>query len=65
MIDDSKDVERRRLRGEGVAHGGSGCGGTALYHRLMDSGRMVILWNNRGDVFPDPSLVAELLAVLR
>lgn len=48
-----------------VLHGGSGCGGTALYYRLMDSGRMVILWNNRGDVFPDPSLVAELLAVLR
>jgi CubicO group peptidase (beta-lactamase class C family) len=48
-----------------VLHGGSGCGGTALYYRLIDSGRIVILWSNRGDVQPDVSLVAELLASLR
>ena len=48
-----------------VLHGGSGCGGTALYYRLVDSGWIVILWNNRGDVQPDTSLVAEALLLLR
>lgn len=48
-----------------VLHGGSGCGGTALYYRLVDSGWIVILWNNRGDVQPDISLVAEILPLLR
>jgi hypothetical protein len=27
---------------------------TALYYRLLDSGQIVILWNNRGDAQPDP-----------
>ena len=48
-----------------VLHGGSGCGGTALYYRLLDSGQIVILWNNRGDVQPDPSLIAAVLPLLR
>lgn len=48
-----------------VLHGGSGCGGTALYYRLVDSGWIVILWNNRGDVQPDLSLVDEVLLSLR
>jgi len=48
-----------------VLHGGSGCGGTALYYRLRDSGRIVILWNNRGDLQPDVALTAEILSLLR
>jgi CubicO group peptidase (beta-lactamase class C family) len=47
-----------------VLHGGSGCGGSALYYRVLDSYDIVILWNNRGDVLPTPSMAPEILSLI-
>lgn len=49
----------------GVLSGGSGCGGTALYFRRVNTGEVVLQWNNRGDVPPDLALLPEVLPLLR
>lgn len=50
--------------GRAVLHGGSGCGGSALYYRVLEANDIVILWNNRGDVLPTPSMAPEILSLI-